>query len=134
MPTIRKFEDLQAWKDAIALADAIYAETRAPAFAKDFGLVDQMRRAAVSVSSNIAEGFERESNQEFVRFLSIAKGSAGELRSQLHVAKHAGHIDDERFAELYALLSETGRRLAHFISYLQNDIKSRKPSRTAKTP
>ena len=134
MPTIRKFEDLQAWKDAIALADAIYAETRTPAFSGDFGLVDQMRRAAVSISSNIAEGFERESNQEFVRFLSIAKGSAGELRSQLHVAKHAGYIGDERFAELYALLSETGRRLAHFISYLQNDIKSRKPPRTNRTP
>ena len=55
MPTIRKFEDLQAWKDAIALADAIYAETRTPSFAKDFGLVDQMRRAAVSISSNISE-------------------------------------------------------------------------------
>ena len=134
MPTIRKFEDLQAWKDAIALADAIYAETRTPSFAKDFGLVDQMRRAAVSISSNIAEGFERESNQEFVRFLSIAKGSAGELRSQLHVAKHAGYIDDERFADLYALLAETGRRLAHFIAYLQNDIKFRKPTKTTRTP
>jgi four helix bundle protein len=134
MSTIRKFEDLQAWKDAIALADAIYAETRKPAFAKDFGLVDQMRRAAVSISSNIAEGFERESNQEFVRFLSIAKGSAGELRSQLHVARHAGYIDDERFADLYALLSETGRRLAHFISYLQNDIKARKSTKTTRTP
>lgn len=134
MPTIRKFEDLQAWKDAIALADAIYAETRTPAFARDFGLVDQMRRAAVSISSNIAEGFERESNQEFVRFLSIAKGSAGELRSQLHVANHAGYIDDERFAALYALLAETGRRLAHFISYLQNDIKSQNPKKSARTP
>ena len=134
MPTIRKFEDLQAWKDAIAIADAIYAETRTPPFARDFGLVDQMRRAAVSISSNIAEGFERESNQEFVRFLSIAKGSAGELRSQLHVAKHAGYIDDERFANLYALLAETGRRLAHFISYLQNDIKSQNPNKSARNP
>ena len=126
MPTIRKFEDIQAWKDAIALADSIYAATREPSFARDFGLCDQMRRAAVSISSNIAEGFERESSQEFMRFLSIAKGSAGELRSQLYIARNLGYIDEDRFSTLYVLATETGRRLAHFIGYLQNDTQKRK--------
>ena len=120
MPTIRKFEDIQAWKDAIALADAVYAATREPSFAKDFGLCDQIRRAAVSISSNIAEGFERESNQEFARFLAIAKGSAGELRSQLHIARNVGYLDNRRFDSLYSLASEIGRSLSHFISYLQS--------------
>ena len=133
MATIRKFEDIQAWQNAIALADAIYAETRRPAFAKDYGLADQMRRSAVSVSSNIAEGFERESNQEFVRFLSIAKGSAGELRSQLYVARNAGYIDADRFHELHALASEVGRILAHFITYLKTDIENHPRHRTTRT-
>jgi four helix bundle protein len=119
MATLRKFEDIKAWQDAIALADAVYAATREPSFAKDFGLCDQMRRAAVSVSSNIAEGFERETNVEFARFLTIAKGSAGELRSQLYVARNAGYIDNECFDSLYTLSTEIGRRLAHFISYLK---------------
>ena len=133
MATIRKFEDIQAWQNAIALADAIYAETRRPSFSKDHGLADQMRRSAVSVSSNIAEGFERESNQEFVRFLSIAKGSAGELRSQLYIARNAGYIDADRFRELHSLASEVGRILAHFITYLKTDIENRSHHRTSRT-
>ena len=133
MATIRKFEDIQAWQTAIVLADAIYAETRRPSFSKDYGLADQMRRSAVSVSSNIAEGFERESNQEFARFLSIAKGSAGELRSQLYIARNAGYIDADRFRELHSLASEVGRILAHFITYLKTDIENRSHHRTSRT-
>ena len=129
MPTIRKFEDIQAWKEAIALADSVYAATREPAFARDFGLCDQMRRAAVSISSNVAEGFERESAREFVRFLSIAKGSAGELRSQLYIARNLGYIDEERFSSLAVRATEISRRLAHFIDYLQKDEQPRQRGR-----
>ena len=128
MATLRKFEDIKAWQDAIALADAVYAATREPSFAKDFGLCDQMRRAAVSISSNIAEGFERETNVEFARFLAIAKGSAGELRSQLYVARNAGYIDTECFDSLYTLSTEIGRRLAHFMSYLKRSPTTPPPA------
>lgn len=80
---IERFEDLPIWKDARALSRAIYEISRS---FKDFSLRDQMRRAAVSVVSNIAEGFERGSNKEFLQFLYVAKGSVGELRAQLYVA------------------------------------------------
>ena len=83
---IKSFEDLEIWQIAKGLAVKIYSLSRAPRFSKDFSLRDQMRRAAVSIMSNIAEGFERGGNQEFVQFLYIAKGSCGEVRSQLYVA------------------------------------------------
>lgn len=81
--TIRRFEDIQAWQEARVLASEIYRVTNSGDFARDFGLKDQIRRASVSVVSNIAEGFEKDSPREFVRFLRIAKGSAGEVRAQL---------------------------------------------------
>ncbi len=83
---IKNFEDLEIWKDARALMRAIYQLTKDPKFSKDFGLRDQIQRAAVSILSNIAEGFERGGNQEFIQFLYVAKGSCGEVRSQLYVA------------------------------------------------
>ena len=128
MATFRQFEDIQAWKDSIALAEAVYAASRQGSFAKDFGSRDQMRRAAVSVSSNIAEGFERMSKQEFVRFLSIAKGSAGELRSQLHLARRLGYLTEERANELHALAISTGRKIARLSAYLQADVGRSRPS------
>ena len=82
---VRYFEDLEVWKEARRLTNEVYATTRDTGFSKDFGLRDQIRRAAVSVMSNVAEGFERGGNQEFVQFLYIAKGSCGEVRSQLYV-------------------------------------------------
>ena len=128
MATFRQFEDIQAWKDSIALAEAVYAASRQGAFAKDFGLRDQMRRAAVSVSSNIAEGFERMSKQEFVRFLSIAKGSVGELRSQLHLARRLGYLPEEQANNLHALAISTGRKIARLSAYLQADAGQPRPS------
>ena len=89
---IRTFQDLIAWQKARTLTSAIYKITAAGEFARDFGLKDQIRRAAVSVMSNIAEGFERGRPSEFHQFLSIAKGSCAELRSQLFVALDAGYI------------------------------------------
>ncbi len=88
-----RFEDLLVWQRARELTRVIYELTQGGAFARDFGLRDQIRRAAVSVMSNIAEGFERGSDTEFGHFLSIAKGSCGEVRCQLYVASDQGYVD-----------------------------------------
>lgn len=86
MPPVKRFEDLRVWQMARQLTASIYRMSRKGEFGRDFGLRDQVRRSSTSVMSNIAEGFERSSNKEFVRFLVIAKASSGELRSQLYVA------------------------------------------------
>ena len=101
--TIGRFEDLVAWQKARALTAKIYAVTRTGQFAKDFGLLDQIRRASVSIGSNIAEGFERGNNREFITFLGIAKGSAGEVRSQLYTAYDVGYLSDEELGEMVEL-------------------------------
>ena len=101
--TIERFEDLVAWQKARVLTAKVYAATRAVQFSKDFGLIDQIRRASVSIGSNIAEGFERGNNREFITFLGIAKGSAGEVRSQLYTAYDAGYLSDEELGEMVEL-------------------------------
>ena len=108
---VNRFEDLIAWQKARALTGSVYAATRDAKFARDFGLVDQIRRAAVSVMSNIAEGFERGSATEFHRFLFMAKGSCAEVRSQLYVALDANYIDRPTFQGLMEQAEETGRVL-----------------------
>ena len=92
MASFRTFEEIEAWKKSRELVRAIYQATSLGAFSTDYGLRDQIRRASVSIMSNIAEGFEREGTKEFVQFLSIAKASAGEVRSQLYVALDQGYI------------------------------------------
>ena len=106
---IVKFEDLIAWQKARALTTNVYRTTAAGPFSKDFGLREQIRRAAVSTMSNIAEGFERESAAEFSRFLSIAKASCAELRSQLYVALDVGYLTDDAFNVLIAQADEVAR-------------------------
>jgi four helix bundle protein len=106
---VERFEDLVAWQKARALTRAIYETTRQGGFAKDFGLSSQIQRAAVSVMSNIAEGFERGSHGEFHQFLSVAKASCGELRSQLYVALDIGYLDQTRFDTLLADAQEVAR-------------------------
>ena len=106
---IERFEDLIAWQKARELTRNIYKITKQGEFHKDFGLRDQIRRASVSVMSNIAEGFERGSRSEFHQFLVIAKGSCAELRSQLYVALDTEYIDMEIFNNLDALARETSR-------------------------
>jgi four helix bundle protein len=115
---ITRFEDIDAWKKARELSREVYTITRAGEFARDFGLRDQIRRAAVSVMSNIAEGYERDGNAEFRHYLYIAKGSAGEVRSQLYVALDAGHIDEPTFNRLTGLALDTTRLIRGFIRYL----------------
>jgi four helix bundle protein len=119
MATFRRFEDIEAWQKARSLAKAIYAISRRGGLGKDFALRDQIRRARVSVMSNIAEGFERSSDREFARFLTIAKGSAGEVKSQLYVAYDQGYLDENGFNELVKEVDETARKIGSLISYLR---------------
>jgi four helix bundle protein len=118
MAKIEKFEDIEAWQRARQLAKAIYAITSEGKLARDFGLRDQIQRAAVSVMSNIAEGFDRGGDVEFRRFLAIAKGSAGEVKAQLYVALDAGLIGQPAFDALYKMASETGNLIGGFMRYL----------------
>jgi len=120
MAKIEKFEDIEAWQKARELTREIYRVTNQGAFAKDFGLRDQIQRAAVSVMSNIAEGFERGGNREFIQFLYIAKGSAAEVQAQLYVALDAQYLTREQFRRLYDLASDAGHLIGGFIRYLKN--------------
>ena len=108
---VRRFEDLRAWQRAMELCIAVYRVTGTGRFARDFGLRDQMQRAAVSVMSNIAEGFDRNSRAEFARFVSIARGSAGEVRSQVHLARALGYLDEEDSGALLVTCLEVTRML-----------------------
>jgi four helix bundle protein len=119
MAAIEHYEDIQAWQKARKLTNLVYALTKQKTFARDFGLRDQIRRAAVSVMSNIAEGFERGGRAEFIQFLSIAKSSAGEVQSQLYVALDQQYVTREQFDEGYKLCDETMRLIGGFIAYLQ---------------
>ena len=127
MATIEKFEDIKAWQKGRELTQMIYRVSKQPEFSKDFGLKDQIRRASISITSNIAEGFERGGNREFIQFLSHSKGSAGEVRSQLYVAADESYISKEEFDSLYSRCIEISRLLDGFMSYLQKtEIKGRK--------
>jgi four helix bundle protein len=109
---VTRFEDLDVWKAAKDLSVAVYRATQAGPFARDFALRDQIRRAAVSVMSNIAEGFGRHSRPEFRHFLSIARGSVSEVRSQLHLARELGYLPQSDFNTLYELCWSVTRMIA----------------------
>jgi four helix bundle protein len=94
---MRTFEEIEAWQLSREMVRDVYRVSREGIFSKDFGLQDQIRRASVSIMSNIAEGFERGGNKEFINFLTIAKGSCGEVRSQLYVAFDQGYVDQSQF-------------------------------------
>jgi len=115
----KTFEEMPVWQDSRNLTASIYSVTNIGIFSHDFGLRDQMRRATVSIMSNIAEGYERPANKEFAMFLGYAKGSAGELRSQLYVALDQKYISQEQFAEMHKLASEISSQLAKFSTYLR---------------
>ncbi|MGA2937936.1 MAG: four helix bundle protein [Syntrophobacteraceae bacterium] len=125
MTKIERFEDIEAWQKARKLASSVYAVSNHGPFSRDFGLRDQIRRAAVSIMSNVAEGFERGGSVEFRRFLSIAKGSAGEVNAQLYVAFDAELIDKARFDSLYRMATETGSLIGGFMRYLTNHLRNR---------
>jgi four helix bundle protein len=119
MATFQKFEDIEAWQRARKLTREIYTVSNENPFSKDFGLRDQIRKASVSIMSNIAEGFERGGTKEFIQFLSIAKGSSGELRSQLYVALDQGYLKEEMFDRLLVTALETSRMISGLINYLR---------------
>lgn len=116
---VRYFEDLDVWKEARRLTNEVYTVTQDARFAKDFGLRDQIQRAAVSIMSNIAEGFERGGNQEFIQFLYIAKGSCGEVRAQLYVALDQGYITQERFVQMFNSFKRLSGMISNLIDYLK---------------
>lgn len=97
---VTRFEDLDCWQEATSLAVEVYKASKDGEFSRDFGFRDQLRRAAVSIASNIAEGKERETVPEFLRYLYIAKGSAGELKTQLLIAREVGYLDSDHYASL----------------------------------
>jgi four helix bundle protein len=127
MASIEKFEDLEVWQKARELSKNIYLITSKELFAKDFELKNQIRRSGGSVMDNIAEGFERGGRGEFIQFLAIAKGSAGEVRSQLYRALDQQYINQETFNELYQSSNNIGKMISRLISYLnRSDFKGEK--------
>ena len=118
MGKIERFEETEAWKKARELTRSIYKVTAEGDFARDFGLRDQIRRASISILSNIAEGFERGGDKEFRQFLAMAKGSVGEVKAQLYIALDVGLLTTEQFQQLFDLASETGRLIGGFMRYL----------------
>jgi len=120
----KKFEELPIWKLALEITKLIYDLTSNSKWSKDFGLRDQIRRAIVSVSSNIVEGFEKSNNNEFIRFLKMSKGSAGETRNQLHIALAVGYISIEEFNFVNEKLEELSARIGGFIVYLDKYRKN----------
>jgi len=118
---VGRFEDLDAWQVSRRLTNEIYSLTRLPPVSRDFGFVDQIRRAAVSVMNNVAEGFERGSNKEFAKFLFIARGSSGEVRSMLYLAMDQGYVDEAAFESCKELCVRTSQILWGLIKHLQKN-------------
>lgn len=129
MATAKKFEELEVWIKAKDVSVTVYKLTNDGEFKKDFGLRDQIRRASVSVVSNIAEGFERNGTKEFAQFLSLAKGSAGEIRAQLYIAKELNYINEIDFNLLIGKVTEVSKMLSGLMGYLkQTELKGTKYS------
>ncbi|MFA4837325.1 MAG: four helix bundle protein [Dehalococcoidia bacterium] len=125
MTGIAKFEDINAWQKARDIVTIIYSVTNKGNFAKDYNLRDQIRRASISIMSNIAEGYGRQTDKEFTQFLYMARGSAAEVQSQLYVALDLGYLSKPAFQELYDLAEETMKLVSGFIKYLKSGAKSR---------
>jgi len=127
MATIKKFEDIEAWQKARILNKEIYKIITETELSKDFRFRDQVNAAAGSIMDNIAEGFERGGKLEFINFLTIAKGSCAEVRSQLYRIFDRRYIDETKFTELYKLTEEIGNMIGGLINYLNtSEIKGRK--------
>ena len=124
------FEELHVYQRARELTNSVYEVSRKGEFARDFGLVDQIRRASVLIMSNIAEGFERGAKTEFIQFLFIAKGSCGEVRAQLQIATDQGYISNREFEQMNDLARRISGMLSNFIAHLQkSDYPGEKFSR-----
>lgn len=117
---IERFEDLEVWKDARRLAILVYHLTKKREFTKDYGLRDQMRRAAVSVMSSIPEGVESRTRAMFGEYLGRSKGSAGEVRAQLHLASDQQYLTASEFQQAYELAQSCSRQIGGLIKYLES--------------
>lgn len=120
----KTFEELNVYQKARQLTNEVYTLTRKSSFSRDFGLVDQVRRASISVMSNIAEGFERGTRPEFIRFLFISKGSCGEIRAQLEIAKDQGYLSESE----HIRLRESTKMVSGMLSNLITSVKKAKGS------
>ncbi|MCS3697438.1 four helix bundle protein [Salinibacter ruber] len=116
-----RFEDLRAWQTARSLTNQVYALSGKEEFGNDWALKDQIRRAAISVMSNISEGFESRTRPRFIDFLGRAKASAGEFRSQLYVAHDQGYVDDKKFEAISDRADRASRQLYHLIQHLEKN-------------
>lgn len=125
MAKYERFEDLPVWQHAIRIGVRIYQLVESEKLAKDYRAKDQLIGSAISVSNNIAEGFEYNRNRQFIRYLEISKGSAGELRSQLFLLLSAGKIDEQTYPEIYLELIDMSSELKGLIKYL-NEFEDRK--------
>lgn len=119
MPTFRRFEDIQAWQKARILSRQVYDLTSNGNFAKDFELRNQIRRSAVSIMSNIAEGQGRRTDKDFAHFLNMSLGSIAETKSHIYLAADLGYIDKTKFGEVYEMLDELGRMLFALSAHLR---------------
>jgi len=122
---IQKFEDLEIWKLSLKITKEIYDLTSKKEFSKDFKLRDQIRGAIISVSSNIVEGFEKNNNNEFIRFLKMAKGSVGEVRNQLYIALTVSYVTDQEFQKINKELEDLANQIGGFIVYLEKKRKNK---------
>ncbi len=120
MGTLRSFKDIKAWQKGIELAREIYKASNTGPFSKDYPLRNQIRAAVISISSNIAEGFEREGNKEFIQFLTVAKGSTAEVQTQIRIALEAEHISKSDFERLENLCIEIISLISGFLRYLRS--------------
>jgi len=124
--TISRFEDIAAWQDARELTKSVYQCTSRASLSRDFGLRDQIRRAAGSVMHNIAEGFDSGSDVEFVRFLRYAQRSCTEVQSELYVALDQKYISDLQFQALFDQASKTRSKIGGFIKYLLSSTRDKR--------
>lgn len=119
--TIKRFEDIEVWKLSRKFVSTIYSITNNVKFSKDYGLRDQLRRASISIMSNISEGFERKGKKEFIHFLYLSKGSAGEIRSQSYASLDLQYINKSEFDKLFSDVESISKSLSGFIKYLSNN-------------
>lgn len=132
MATVLRFEDLDAWQEARKLSRLVYDFSKRGSFAKDFALRDQMRRAAISILSNISEGFERGGDKEFAQYLAVAKGSCGEVRSQSFVALDQEYLTRSDFEAVYRQCVAVSKLIAGLLAYLNKSPMAGRRGMSAK--
>src|SRR5437867_983688 len=128
MSKIERFEDILGWQRGRELVKSVYEASSEPPFARDFALTNQIRKAVISIPSNIAEGFERDTTKEYHHFVSISKASCAEVRTQLYIARDLGYLDETRFGAVMALAEETGRVIGGLRASLHRKLLGPRPS------